>query len=502
MTALETLPRPKKLQVIGFLALTLASSLPVASCNAERGTSSESTEVTAEAPKGPHGGRLLGTGEFQAEVTIYETGVPPEFRVYFFERGNALAPTEAWVAIELLRHGGRLDKVQFKPEQDFLQGDKEIVEPHSFDVTVQAKRGAQIYNWSYSQREGRVELSDDAVRTSAISIETATAVTMRSVSALPGEVTYNGDKLAHIVPRLSGVLRDIKKSQGDEVRRGEVIAILDSRELAVAKRDYLEADQELQFATRAFEREETLWKKNIASEASYLAQERAYQDARLRRQSAQQELRALGIGDATLTKLDDPAANLTLYPLTAPFDGVLIEKKVATGQAVQGHDDLFTVADLSSVWVEVTVYAKDLPNVKLGQEVTIESDNLNAKATGRITYIGSLLGGQTRSAKARVVLPDPERRWKAGLFVAAVVVQDEVKVPVAVKREGLQKFRDWDVVFVRAGNEFEARPLELGREDGEWVEVVSGLASGERYAGANSFVLKADVGKSGASHDH
>jgi membrane fusion protein, heavy metal efflux system len=100
------------------------------------------------------------------------------------------------------------------------------------------------------------------------------------------------------------------------------------------------------------------------------------------------------------------------------------------------------------------------------------------------------------------VLADPTRQWRAGLFVTVQVVQEEVMVPVAVKREGLQKFRDWDVVFVRVGNEFEARPLELGRIDGDWIEVVSGLGPNEKYAGLNSFILKADVGKSGASHDH
>jgi cobalt-zinc-cadmium efflux system membrane fusion protein len=135
-------------------------------------------------------------------------------------------------------------------------------------------------------------------------------------------------------------------------------------------------------------------------------------------------------------------------------------------------------------------------------EVTVRSDALGTEVEGKIVYVGSLVGGEARSAVARVVLPDPGRRWRPGLFVTAVVVQEEVTVPVAVKREGLQKFRDWDVVFVRVGNLFEARPLELGRKDGEWVEVLSGLDSGEKYASANSFILKADVGKAGASHDH
>ena len=165
-------------------------------------------------------------------------------------------------------------------------------------------------------------------------------------------------------------------------------------------------------------------------------------------------------------------------------------------------EDLFTIADLSTVWVEVNVYAKDVNAVKLGQDVTIKAESIDTTATGKIIHVGSLVSEETRSAKARVVLPDAERKWRAGTFVTVTVVQEEYTAPVAVKREGLQKFRDWDVVFVRSGNTFEARPLELGRTDGEWVEVTSGLSPGEKYASANSFILKADVGKSGASHDH
>ena len=170
-----------------------------------------------------------------------------------------------------------------------------------------------------------------------------------------------------------------------------------------------------------------------------------------------------------------------------------------------GGTELFVAnlaCELHSSGHEVTVYAKDLNVVRAGQDVTVRSDELGIESPGRIVYVGSLVGESTRAAQARVVLPDPEGRWRPGLFVTVEVVEEEVSVPVAVKRDGLQTFRDWDVVFVRVGDLFEARPLELGRKDGEWVEVVSGLDAGERYAAANSFILKADVGKSGASHDH
>lgn len=463
----------------------------------------EGEESAKDYEKGPHGGRLLADGTFQAEITIYERGVPPQFRVYVYDRAKPLPPTQVRLRIDLHRLGGRVDSIGFKPEGDYLMGDKVVEELHSFDVAVAAEHGGAKHAWNYSQTEGRVQLSEDAVRTSAIQVETAGPAKMRTVVELPGEIALNGDKVTHIVPRTAGVVREIRKNQGDPVKKGEVIAVIDSRELAEAKRHFIDTAQELDFARKAFEREERLWKKNISSEASYLAQERAHHEAGLKHRSGRQQLAALGIGSAALQALlDDPESDLTRYELLAPFDGVVIEKKVAAGQAVTEHEDLFQVADLSTVWVNVTVYGKDLNAVRVGQEVTVRSDALDSEARGKLVYVGSLVGGEARSATARVVLPDPTRLWRPGLFVAARVVQEEATVPVAVKREGLQKFRDWDVVFVRVGDLFEARPLELGRKEGDWVEVLSGLSPGEKYAAVNSFILKADLGKAGASHDH
>lgn len=476
------------------IAVALCSAIVVASSAACGGKAAEH-EVEGEKTayeKGPHGGRLLGDKTFQAEVTIYERGVPPQFRVYFYADGKPLSPSQVTLRIDLHRHGDRLDSFRFKQDTDYLAGDHEVVEPHSFEVDVSATYQNKPHAWKYAQYEGRVELSEDAVRTSAIQIETAGPVKMRSALELPGEIKLNADKVAHVVPRLSGVLKVIRKNQGDDVKKGEVIAILDSRELAEMRRQLNETNREVEFAKRDYEREEGLWKKGIASEASYLQKERQYQEARLKNQSAREQLAAIGAG----------GGSGTLFELRAPFDGVVIEKKVATGQAVKEDEDLFTVADLATVWVEVNVYAKDLNAVKIGQDVTVRAESIDATAPGKIVYIGALVGEESRSATARVVLPDPDRRWRAGMFVTVAVVQEEFDAPVAVKREGLQKFRDWDVVFVRAGNTFEARPLELGRTDGEWAEVVSGLRAGEKYASTNSFILKADVGKAGASHDH
>jgi cobalt-zinc-cadmium efflux system membrane fusion protein len=172
------------------------------------------------------------------------------------------------------------------------------------------------------------------------------------------------------------------------------------------------------------------------------------------------------------------------------------------GEVLKEDSAVFTVSDLSTVWVDSTVAAKDLGVIAEGQKVVVSSSAFAAKAEGSISYVSALIGAQTRSATARIVLANPDRLWRPGLPVTVEVVAEENDVPVAVAVEAIQTVRDWQVVFGRFDNELEARPLELGKSDGRFVEVISGLKAGDRYALKNSFLIKAELGKAGASHDH
>ncbi|MCZ6778083.1 MAG: efflux RND transporter periplasmic adaptor subunit [Acidobacteria bacterium] len=453
--------------------------------------------------KGPSGGRLLTEGDFQLEVTIYERGVPPEFRVYAFEAGRPIPLSEVQVTIELHRLGNRVDVFAFQPENDYLHGDKVVEEPHSFDVLVIAKWKGNAYRLKYSQVEGRTELGPEAVRRAGIVVEEAGSVQMRRVFELPGEIALDPDKVAHIVPRFSGVITEVRKSLGDQVSKDEVIAVVDSRELAASKLGYIQAIRKREFARISFEREERLWKKRISAEEEYLAAQQLLQETTLTLDGSAQNLRALGLRAAEIKHLAERhEANLARYEIRAPSAGTVIEKHVALGEAVKEDADLFTIADLSTVLAKVTVYGKDLRYVRVGQEVRVQSDILGLEVPGTVAYMGPLLGAETRTATAHVVLGNPDGNWRPGVFVTVHLTREEFTAPVAVRLEAIQTFRDWDVVFFQHGNLFEARPLELGRRDEEWVEVLAGLSAGERYVAKNSFVIKADVLKSGATHDH
>ena len=160
------------------------------------------------------------------------------------------------------------------------------------------------------------------------------------------------------------------------------------------------------------------------------------------------------------------------------------------------------IADLTTVLARVTVYAKDLRFVHVGQEVNVKSDVLGMEVAGKVTYLGPLLGTDTRTATAHVAINNPDGLWRPGVFVTVRLVQEEFTASVAVRSEAIQRIRDWDVVFIQDGNLYEARPLEFGRRDEEWVEVLAGLSAGQRYVSKNSFLIKADILKSGATHDH
>lgn len=464
---------------------------------AEKGGTEEPTA------KGAHGGRIFSQGDFALELTIFEQGVPPEFRVYALEKGKPVDPAEVKLQIGLERLGAPPEMVSFRKENDFLRGERVIVEPHSFKVSIEAERNGKAYQWAYEQSEGRIRMDAPAMKNAGIEQRTAGPASIRTTLQLQGEIQFNQDRVAHVVPRLAGVVIKSAKNLGDPVKKGDLLAVLESLALADLKSEHLSTQTRLELARETFERERRLWEEKISARQDYLASRQALAEAEIAHRNVEQKLLALGLTHAAVMRPDSGGSNgLTRYEIRAPIGGVVTEKHMAIGEAVKEDASIVTIADLSTVWAEMTIYPKDLASVKLGQKVTVRASALNAEAQGQVSYVGSLIGEQTRSAKARVTLPNPERSWRPGLFVTVDLVQDETQVPVAVSVDAIQTYRDSKIVFGRFGEFFEARPVKLGRSDGKWVEVVSGLAPGTPYAAINSFVLKADLGKTGASHDH
>ena len=194
--------------------------------------------------------------------------------------------------------------------------------------------------------------------------------------------------------------------------------------------------------------------------------------------------------------------SLRTYELKSPRSGEVLEISSSVGEFVNELDPIITVGDLSSLWIELLVPKNDFSLLKIGQRVLVNTDDGKKEIEGKLVFLSPIADEDTQTRIARVEIPNFDKFLIPELFVEAKVVIDERLVPVAVKSEAIQKFRDWDVVFKKVGQKFEIAIIELGETDGDWVEVKSGLDSGTEYVTKNSFVVKADVMKSGASHDH
>ena len=405
----------------GLTWFVLRNAQPAAQVFGEGG---HGGEAAVEVAKGPHGGRLLSDGDFATEVTIFERGVPPEFRVFFYDKNKPIDPAAVKLTIELHRFGGRVDKIGFAKRDGYLLGDQEVVEPHSFDVKVIAERGGKTHRWEYDSYEGRTTMTPEAAKGSGIVIETAGPTIIKTTIKVNGRVLPNEDRMTHVIPRYPGIVKKIHKRLGDSVSKDEVVAVVESNE------------------------------------------------------------------------------SLQPYEVKSSIAGTVIKKEVTQGEFVKEGEAIYSVADLGTVWVNLNVQRKDFNKLKVGEEVTIFAGEGMTNATGVVSYISPFGAEDTQTMLARVELPNPTGAWNPGLFVTGEIVVEEAEVPVAVKASALQTFRDWDVVFMADGTMFEIAILELGRRDGEWVEVLSGLDFGQKYAAENSFIIKADILKSGASHDH
>lgn len=459
------------------------------------GEKTHAAEPAAAASKGPHGGRLFSEEGLVLELTIFETGVEPEFRIYLYRDGKPLAPTQAEATVTLQRLGRAPETFRFQAEGAYLKGAGVVEEPHSFAATITAKLGGKAHEFRFEQVEDRVTVTDEQLRHNGIALATAGPARIAATLQLLGEVKLNQDRAVVVTPRLAGLVEAVRVNAGDRVQRGQVLAVISSPALADQRSELLAAAKRLALARTTHEREKKLWEDKISAEQDYLAARQAMHEAEIAVEAARQKLAALGAsaGDSQ---------GLTRHEIRAPIAGVIVDKKISVGEALKEDAPIFQLADLSSVWVELTVPAKDLNQLQEGMAAQVKATAFEAQGEARLSYVGALVGEQSRSATARLVLANPKGLWRPGLPVTVDLSANAADVAVAVEAEAVQTLRGATVVFGRYGQQFEARPLTLGRSDGRNVEVLKGLDAGERYAAKNSFLVKADIGKAGAEHEH
>lgn len=193
--------------------------------------------------------------------------------------------------------------------------------------------------------------------------------------------------------------------------------------------------------------------------------------------------------------------SLKNYTITAPTDGVVLTRNTNIGN-VAGDDALFTIADLSEVWAEFHVFPRDLGKVKEGQQVRVHTLENGKEIEAPITLILPTADPLSQTVIAVVSIPNTNNQWRPGMTVEGDVHITEKQVALAVTEEAIQRMENKTVVFVKEGNAYEMRPVKLGKSDGKYIEVREGLKAGEQYVSQGSFIVKADIGKAAAKHEH
>ncbi len=342
-----------------------------------------------------------------------------------------------------------------------------------------------------AQQAPRIDLEEVQIKTAGIAVESAGPARIASNVQFPGEVLLNDDRTVHVVPRVAGIAESVLVSTGQQVRRGQVLAIFSSQLISEQRSNLQTAEKRLEHAQSVYEREKRLWEQKITAEQDYLQAQHAVQEATIDLENAKQKLLALGVSGGT----SGSGKGLNRFELRAPYDGLVVERSLSIGEAVKEDTPIFTIADLGTVWAEAAIPAKDLPLIRVGDKVTIRATAFDAQTTGTVAFLGALVGEQTRMAKARIVVENPKGTWRPGLFVNVEVKAYDVEVPVAVQTDALQTLGTQQVIFVRDAKGFVAHPVTPGRSDGKHVEIAQDLPAGTRYAGRNSYVIKSELAK-------
>jgi cobalt-zinc-cadmium efflux system membrane fusion protein len=341
-----------------------------------------------EQAQGPHGGKLFEEGDFGLEVLLAEDGGDPRFHIYLFSKGKPMPANAAKVSVSLTRPDGEKQEITFTADKDALKSNTAIAEPHVFEATVAAQTKDEPYLFAFAEEEGKIALDDAQVKAAGITIDKAGAAKITSALTLPGEIHFNEDNTAHVVPRLSGVVDGVRVNLGEKVKKGQVLAVIASSDLSEQRSELLSAQKRLALAKTTFEREKKLWQEKISAEQDYLQAQQAMHEAEIAVRNLQQKLSAMGANAAG-------SGALNRYEVRAPFAGTIMEKHISLGEAVKEDANIFTISDLSTVWAEVAVPAKDLNAVRVGEKAIVRATAFDAKATGTIAYVGSLLGAQT-----------------------------------------------------------------------------------------------------------
>jgi cobalt-zinc-cadmium efflux system membrane fusion protein len=343
-----------------------------------------------------------------------------------------------------------------------------------------------------------IKLSNADAAAAGVKTAKVAEETVRASITLSATIQPNRDRYAHVAPRVPGRILEVPAKAGDIVRAGQVLALLDSVEVGESTSAYQQAASQFNVSRADFDRSQKLFDEEVIPQKDYLRARAEFEKSRAALAAASDKLRMMGVKPGT-------GAAASTLPITSPFAGTVIEKSAVIGELAQVDKSLFTVADLSTVWIEANLYEKDLARVQAGREALVTvSAYPDVRFKGKLAYISAVVDRESRTVKARIEVPNKDGRLKPEMFASAVVQGESQGRAISVPAEAVVLMDNRNAVFVKEADGYEVRPVELGDAVGGRHVIKSGLNVGEEVVVAGTYVLKSQQQKSkiGAGHAH
>lgn len=343
----------------------------------------------------------------------------------------------------------------------------------------------------------RLESPESAMKAG---IKTALPTEGNSLSGLVvlSRVIYNQNQLARITPLAAGVIQRVLTDVGDIVSKDQVIAEIVSPEIARAKSDYLSSLENKRLKEFVLKREKGLAEKKISSQQEYEQALTEYQIAINNTKTAQQQLLNYGFTEEEVQEIAETQSSSSLFPVCAPFSGTLISRNAVVGEAVKPGDMLFTLADISSMWLELSVPEDRLSSLKVGDQVEATFDAIpGVSVHGQLIWLASSIDEHSRMMMVRASVPNPGLLLKHGMFGQAQILPKQTIKGVHVPVDAIHHFNGNSFVFIKLSDDlYEIRRVVLGGKDNEYVDIVEGMTPQEEVVVVHSFTLKSEFLKS------
>ena len=368
--------------------------------------------------------------------------------------------------------------------------------PGAHDFAEANSPPAQTGANEHAPANAPVTLSKSATQKNEIKVVPVVQARLAGDIQLIGNVTYDADHYAMVGPLVAGRVAKLNVTVGSQVRRGQVMAEIESVDVGQSRGDLIAAKARLGAATSNLNRERDLAEKKISSSREREMAESQWASERAAVRAAHEKLRAIGLTDSDIESIEEHGIGGRVR-IRAPIDGTVLERKVTLGQAIQPAEDAFKLANLNRVWVQLDLYEKDLARVRVGLAVEVRTDAYPGEVVkGRVAYVSPVIDIATRTAQIRVEIDNRKGRLHIGQLVNAKLFgnPDANATPVlAVPRTSIQRIDGKALVFLKVANGFQRQFVEIGLSGGELIEIRSGLQLGQEVASEGGFLLKSEM---------